>query len=288
MSELDFQAPELLTPPGTLKAWQGPEAIKFRECVANGFNDVAISAELVGRARSPLLCDATVLPIHGRDRGIRQYSTESEASYRVRLSKWRQIWGSAGRAWGILRQLRIFLAPFGRPQLRYVSTSGSGTHSQWFTLAPGDGLNDYFEIGGLDPEFSRELVTPANWLWDPLASTGRWSRFWILIYTSGLTGSVQTAEQWDGGIAQWGDGSTKWGAETFFTFEQLSDMAQLCIDWCVPNSKLAGLFLVHDDTAFDPTGSGALYPDGDWNLLVDPTTGVATRRTGVTYAITRT
>jgi hypothetical protein len=86
MSELDFLAPELLTPPGTLKAWQGPNATTFRECVASGFNDVAISAELVGRARSPLLCDATVLPYHGRDRRIRQYSTESESSYRKRLA----------------------------------------------------------------------------------------------------------------------------------------------------------------------------------------------------------
>jgi hypothetical protein len=281
MSELDFLAPELLTPPGTLKAWQGPQATTFRECVASAFNDVAISAELVGRARSPLLCDATVLPYHGRDRRISRYSTESELSYRKRLAKWRQIWGSAGRAWGILRQLRIFLSPFGRPMIRYVSTTGSGGYSQWFTLAPGDGVNDYFEFGGLDPEFSRALATPGNWIWDALV--GRWSRFWILIYTSGITGGPSVAE-WDGGVDEW-DGDAYW--DGYLSSAMLADLAQLCIDWSAAHSKLAGLFLVHDDAIFDPTGSGAGYPDGDWNLLVDPTTGALTRRTGVTYSVDR-
>jgi hypothetical protein len=283
MSELDFQAPELLAPPGTLKAWQGPNATTFRECVASAFNDVAISAELVGRARSPLLCDATVLPYHGRDRRIRQYSTESELSYRKRLAKWRQIWGSAGRAWGILRQLRIFLAPYGRPMIRYVSTSGDGAETQWFTLAPGDGTRDYFELGGLDPEFSRDLATPANWIWDADATDGAYSRFWILIYTSGLTGLLPVAT-WDG-ADEW-DGSAIW--DGYFAADMLADLAQLCSDWASPTSFLKGLFLVHDDTAFDPTGSGANYPDGDWDLLVDPTTGAPTRRTDVTYSIDRT
>jgi hypothetical protein len=273
MSELDFLAPELLTPPGTLKAWQGPNATTFRECVASAFNDVAISAELVGRARSPLLCDATVLPYHGRDRRISRYSTESESSYRKRLAKWRQIWGSAGRAWGILRQLRIFLAPFGRPMIRYVSTTGSGGYSQWFTLAPGDGTVDYFEIGGLDPEFSRVLTTPGNWIWD--ATTGKWSRFWILIYTSGLTSG---RADFDGGDGEDYDNGEVY--DGYFSAAEMTDIAQLCIDWSAAHSKLAGLFLVHDDTIFDPTGSGAGYPDGTWNLW-------ANRRTGVTYSIDR-
>jgi hypothetical protein len=275
MSELDFQAPELLAPPGTLKAWQGPNATTFRECVASAFNDVAISAELVGRARSPLLCDATVLPYHGRDRRIRQYSTESEASYRARLSKWRQIWGSAGRAWGILRQLRIFLAQFGRPQMRIVSTTGDGAESQWFTLAPGDASRDYFEIGGLDPEFSRHVEAPGNWLWDANATAGHWSRFWVLIYTSGLTsGRID----YDGGDSEDYDESHVY--DGYFSAAQVTDLAQLCIDWTAANSMLGGLFLVHDDAIFDPTGSGAGYPDGTWNLW-------ANRITDVTYSVDR-
>lgn len=286
MTDLTFQRPDLLTPPGTLKAWQGEQALAFRSCVAAEFDNLAITAELVGKARSPLLCDATVLPYHARDRKIPPYSTESEASWRKRLSKWRQIWGSAGRAWGILRQLRIFLAPFGRPLLRYVSTSGDGAESQWFSLAPGDGTNDYFELGGLDPEFTRHVATPANWVWDAGATAGEWSRFWILIYTSGLTGLIEPSV-WDAS-GTWDDpaGETYW--DGYFSDEQVADMARLCSDWASPTSFLAGLFLVHDDAAFDPTGSGALYPDGDWNLLVDPVTGATTRRDGVTYSIDRT
>jgi len=279
MTELTFQREDLLVPPGTLKAWQGPNAVAFRSCVAAEFDNIAISAELVGKARSPLLCDASVLPYHGRDRKIRQYTTETELSYRRRLSKWRQIWASAGRAWGILRQLRIFLAPYGRPLLRYVSTSGDAGESQWFDLAPGDGINDYFELGGRDPEFSRHLQTPANWVWDPEATsgfTGQWSRFWILIYTDGLTNPIAPAE-WDGD-AEW-DGGAYW--DGYMPADFLSDAAQLCIDWAAAHSYLAGLFLVHDPTAFDPTGSGAGYPDGTWNLW-------SNRRAGVTYSVVRT
>jgi hypothetical protein len=283
---LTFQRDELIVPPGTLKAWQGPEALKFRSVVANEFDNLAITAELVGDARSPLKCDPTVLPYHARDRKISRYATETESSWRKRLSKWRQIWGSAGRAWGILRQLRIMLAPYGRPMLRYVSTSGSGTHSQWFTLVPGDGRNDYFELGGLDPEFSRDLQSPGNWIWDAGATGGLWSRYWVLIYTSGITAPYGSST-WDVS-GTWDDPaeSTYW--DGYFSAAQMADFAQMCIDWGAAHSKLAGLFLVHDDMAFDPSGSGSGYPNGNWNLLVDPTTGAPTRREGVTYSIVRT
>lgn len=277
MTDLTYQREELLVPPGTLRAWQGEQATTFRSVIANEFDNLAITTELVGKARNPLTCDATVLPYHGRDRRIRRYLTETEISYRLRLAKWRQIWGSAGRAWGILRQLRVYLSPFGRPQIRYVSTTGDGAESQWFTLAPGDGGNDYFQLGGTDPEFSRYLNILGNWKWDADASAGQYSRFWILIYTSGLATDVPQSTwdvdgEWDGPGTYW-DGT--------FTDAQVSDMAQLCIDWSAAHGYLGGLFLVHDDTAFDPTGSGAGYPDGTWDLN-------ANRRAGVTYSVVRT
>jgi len=282
MTDLTFQRDDLLVPPGTLKAWQGPQALAFRSVIANEFDNLAMTAELTGKARSPLLCDASVLPYHGRDRRIFRYSTESLPSYRKRLAKWRQIWGSAGRAWGIMRQLRIFLSPYGRPQIRLVSTSGDGAESQWFTLAPGNGVRDYFELGSIDPEFTRHLEAPGNWIWDAGATAGKWSRYWVLIYTSGLADLLPVAT-WDG-ADEW-DGGAIW--DGYFAADMLRDLAQLCIDWSTPQSKLGGLFLVHDDDAFDPTGSGAGHPDGTWNLLVDPTTGAPIRRTGVTYSITR-
>lgn len=278
--ELDFQADEYLTPPGTLRAWQGEDARTFRSCVAAEFNNLVITAEQMSNARNPLKCDPTILPYHGRDRRIRRYDTETEISWRRRLAKWKQIHASAGRAWGLLRQLRIFLQPYGRPMLRIVSSASDGAQAQWFTLEPGDPRRDYFQIGGLDPEFSRHVQTPSNWLWDFDAIDGfAWSRFWVLINTSGITPTVATSE-WDD-VATWDDGAYWDGV---FTSAQIGGIVDLLNDWKAAQSMLAGLFLVHDDTAFDPTGTGSLYPGGDWDLLVDPTTGAPTRREGVTYS----
>lgn len=269
MTDLTYQAESLLVPPGTLKAWQGDQAVAFRSCIAAEFDNLAITTEKVAEARSPLLCDPTVLPYHGRDRRVRRYSTESELSYRRRLAKWRQIWGSAGRAWGILRQLRIFLAAYGRPRLRIVSTDGDGSRSQWCTLDPGDGTRDYFELGGLDPEFSRHVEAPGNWNWD--GDFYRWSRYWVLIYTDEMTG-VSPPEDWDGGIAEW-DGSATW--DGYLPAAVMADIVSLCQDWDAAQSMLAGVFQVHEPGIFDPTGSGAGFPDGTWYLHKNRIEGVS-------------
>lgn len=281
MSSTIFQ--QLVDLPGTLRGWLGTQALAFRTCIAAAFDLAADHAKAVQKARSPLLCDSTVLPYHGRDRKIRRYTNEVEDSYRERLAKWHQIWASAGRAWGILRQLRILLRPYGRPRIRYVSTTGDGAESQWFTLEPGNGARDYFEIGGLDPEFSRHLATPGNWLWDAGATTGKFSRFWILIYTSGFTSTTATTE-WDG-TGEWDGGADYW--DGYLTSGQVQDIVDLCNDWKAAHSQLEGVFLVHDDTVFDPTGSGAGYPDGTWDDMIDPSTGAFNRAENVTYSYER-
>ncbi len=269
--------------PGVLRAWMGEQATIFRTTVALSFDLLTDHLKAVQNARSPLLCDSTVLPYHGRDRRIRRYANEAESSYRERLAKWRQIWASSGRAWGILRQLRILLKPIGRPRIRYVSTTGDGAESQWFTLEPGNGVRDYFEIDGLDPEFSRHLEAPGNWLWDAGATNGKWSRFWILIYTSGLTTTTPTSLYDD--VAEWDGGTDYW--DGYLTSDQIQDIVDLCNDWKAAHSQLEGVFLVHDDSIFDPTGSGAGFPDGTWDNLIDPFTGAFNRATNVTYSYER-
>jgi hypothetical protein len=284
MTDLTFQREDLLVPPGTLRAWQGDQAVAFRECIAAEFDNLAISAELVGKARSPLLCDATVLPYHGRDRKIRRYVTETETSYRIRLSKWRQIWASAGRAWGILRQLRIFLAPYGRPLLRYVSTTGDGAESQWLSLAPGDGANDYFEIGGLDPEFSRHLSIVGNWKWDAAASAGQYSRFWILIYTDGITSPSAETGTWDG-TGEW-DGTTVWDSALLST--QITDVVSLCSEWKAAHSQLNGVLLVPDESIFDPTGTPSTVAPWGYSTFPDSNyDDLSKRHPDVVYAYAR-
>jgi hypothetical protein len=217
-------------------------------------DNLVTSAELAGQARSPLLCHPSVLEVHARDRRIRRYVGETEASWRTRLAKWRQIWASAGRAWGILRQLRILLAPYGRPRLRYVSTGGDADFTQWFTLEPGDPAQDYFFLGGTDPDFWRALTTPGNWLWDAGASVGHWSRFWLIIYIDKMP--TGTWAQWDGSDA-WDDNVKAWGGLP--VVQAIIDLAN---EWKAAHSALWGVILCSDPDAYDPAGSGAGYPNG--------------------------
>lgn len=282
-----YFAPGLFRPRGLMRQHSGKNGAKFRAAIAQEFDNFTVASQLVQDAGNVLICDASVLPQHALDRGIRRYNNESELSWRTRLSKWNQIWQSAGTAWGILRQLRILLLPYGRPRLRHITTSGDGAMSQWYTLEPGDGTIDYFETNPrdrpLDPEFSRHLAKPGNWLWDAGATSGEYSRFWILIYTSDLT--TPTAQtDWDGS-GTWDSGTDFW--DGYLTSDTIQDVVDLCTEWKFAGSQLQGVFLVHDDALFDPTGSGANYPDGTWDNLIDPTTGAFNRAENVTYAYER-
>ncbi len=262
MTTPTFLRPELFSPFGLMKQWSGPQGEAFCRVVALEGDNVLSAAQLTQDARSPLKCAADLLPLHAADRRIPKFSTVDEQVWRIMLSKFRQIHAMAGHPWCLLRLLRIFLRRFGRPLLRYVSTAGDGSISQWHTLLPGDGTRDYFELDTVDPEFQTHTANPANWLWDPLASTGHWSRFWILIYTSGMTNTIQQTE-WDG-AGEWDSGSDYW--DGFISSTEIAEMVAMLKTFHARNAQLQGLFLVHDDTAFDPTGSGAGYPDGTWNL----------------------
>lgn len=280
MAEFTWRAPEFLTPAGTLRPWLGEQGIAFREAIAIEADAFTLSAELVGKARLPLECDASVLPIHGLDRRIPRYTTETELSYRRRLAKWLQIWNAAGSTWGILRQLRIYLLAKGRPRLRIVSSAGDNAQAFWSTLEPGTGQNDYFDLVGLDPEFTTHVQTPSNWVWD--ANLGLWSRYGVMIYTDGLDGMLPSAS-WDGG-EDW-DGGAIW--DGYFTAAEISDMVSLCTDWQAAQSQIAWLMLVHDPTAFDPNGTSATLPDGRTTYPAGSYDLFSKRREGVTYSYVR-
>lgn len=273
MSAFSFQS--LIDLPGTLKQWLDTNGLRFRSAIAAAFDAAYLTANLASDARSPLKCDATVLPYHAADRKIRRYTNELEITWRRRLAKWKQIHRSKGKAYGILRALRLLLLPYGRPELIYVHTTGDGGMTEWFTLAPGDDDNDYFITGQLDPEFTRHLEKPGNWIWDPQATTGQWSRYWILIRTTGLTDV--SSIQWDVS-GQWDDGVSKW--DKGLPSEIIADCLECCKDMQAANSACFGIFQVHDDSIFIPTGSGAGYPSGDWQFQIN-------RVAGVTYSYVR-
>ena len=260
MSGFSFQS--LIDLPGTLIQWLDANGLRFRSAIAAAFDAAYLTANLTGDARSPLKCDETVLPYHADDRKIRRFTNETTESHRICCAKFKQIHRAQGKAYGILRRLRIMLRPYGRPLLRYVHTSGDGAASEWFTLEPGDDDNDYFVYGSSDPEFSRHLARPANWLWEPRASTGEIrGGYWILIYTSGL--DTTTNIEWDAS-GEWDDGVSVW--DSGLSSDIIADCAECAKDMHAANSMCLGVFQVHNDALFDPTGSGAGFPDGTWNI----------------------
>jgi len=275
MSDSTYFTPGIFRPRGLMRQHSGNNGATFRGVIAQEFDNFTVAAQQAQDAGNVLKCDASVLPQHALDRGIQRYRNESELSWRIRLSKWNQIWQSAGTAWGILRQLRIMLLPYGRPRLRHVSTAGDGSISQWYTLEPGDGAIDYFETNPndrpLDPEFSRYLTKPGNFLWDAGASSGEWSRFAITIEMEGLTSPDVTAGEW-GGTAIWG-GSPVWGGG--LSSGVVDDIVDLCNDWKFAGSQLKAVLFVPDATVLAPNGTSSTvapwnyttYPNGTWNQI---------------------
>jgi hypothetical protein len=259
---MSFTFQTLLDLPGTLVQWMGARGRAYRSAIAAAFDAAYLTANLTADARSPLKCHETVLPYHAADRKIRRYTNELLTTWRKRIAKFKQIKRSSGKAYGILRALRLVLLPYGRPLLRYVHTSGDGAITEWFTLAPGDDDNDYFVYGHLDPEFTRTLAKPGNWLWDPRATTGGTrGGYWILIYTSGLTPT--SSIEWDVS-GEWDDGVSRWDYGLPSTI--IADCAECCKDMHASNSMCLGIFQVHNDALFDPAGSGAGHPNGTWHI----------------------
>jgi hypothetical protein len=269
MSVFTFFDKSLLNPLGLMKPWAGPNGQTFREVIAGELDMVAVAAQQVADSRNVMVCDASVLPAHAVDRQIRRYITESELSWRKRLAAWLAIWQSAGGAWCILRQLRILLEPYGRPEICFVSTTGDGNISNWFTLAPGDGVNDYFEADGLDPEFTNHQESPANFDWD--GNFAAWSRFAIIIRMDGITSPDVSAGEWDG-ASLW-DGVNVWDGG--LSNPVVQDILSLATEWKAAGSRCDFILFTADNTVLSPTGTSSIVaptnyttmPDGDWDQV---------------------
>lgn len=220
----------------------------------------------------PLMCESTSLPILGSDRGIRRYPTEPEASYRVRLARWRQIKKHAGSHYGEMISIQPFFLPGALPTIRIVHQSGDGVGATWHTLNP-------------DGSYETHYQSPSNWRFDP--SSGEWSRAWLIIY---VTGVGLDGAQYDDGIAQYDDGVTLWDGH--LSSEQIDDIASIYNDSKAAHSVLKGIILASDPASFDPAGSSVSLPDGsttfpvgNWRYAIDPVTGLPTRLGTASYTL---
>jgi hypothetical protein len=221
------------------------------------------------RLSQPMRCDASALPVLSRDRGIRIYETEPEASKRYRLSQWWQLRRRFGTHQGELRNLAPYFLP-AVPLMRIVHQNGGGSRATWHTLAA--------VTGG----YSITKTEASNWDWDSL--TAPWSRWWAILYRDPNWTQAESTE-WDDG-SDW-DGGQVWDGEP--DTDGIADIVAALKEAKAPHSKLAGVIVCHEPGELDPAGVAAQDPDGWWSMpagnwgqVIDPVTGLPTRPPWIT------
>ncbi len=205
------------------------------------------------------------LPYSGADRKIVRGFSESDDSYAARQSRAWKDWKHAGSAQSVEGQLEAYVTP-ATPKIRIVWSTvdvalGTGQLiTTWVTLNP-DGTLEFLP------------VQPGNWNWDGLHNP-QWSRFWVIVYPGVFTAGRKWGDGW-----KWGDG-TRWGVAGA-TSEQIRTMRRIIQTWkraasqCGATLSAGGLIAAFSSGIFDPTGSGAGYPDGTWATPGNRNTGAA-------------
>lgn len=216
--------------------------------------------------RNPQACDSTALPWLGRARRIPRGFAESDESYRGRLLLWRSSWRRAGGAGAMLEQLQAYFLPQ-VPVVRLVT--GGTTSAQWWTL-DADGVLTFNKI------------EPSNWNWDSMESgqtpLDNQRRFWIIAYQP--SGDPLNLFPESGAEADQDDTRTR---GTGGLYDAAGDLLRLTKPWQQEGTWCAGVIIAHDPASFDPSGSGAGYPDGRWYRYSDPSTYTPVRLTTAEY-----
>lgn len=216
--------------------------------------DARIQKVLFGvQAHMPTRAQEDALRQIGLDRLMPQGPNESRLAYATRLKKSFEAWQRAGTPFGVLSQLHALFSP-SPPPIYIVTDSG---HWYWM-LADGS----FYNL----PVAQRPPAISSNWRWD--ANTGTyWPRFWVIVDCSGGTPFAQP-NVYGGGIvysggALWGIGGSGPTAADIIT-----SMREIIALWKPAHSTCANIIL--DFTGhFQPTGSGAGYPAGNWDLWVN-------------------
>ena len=194
----------------------------------------------------PSYAQPAALRFIGADRKMLRGFRESDDAYVPRLRGARATWRLAGNARTLLSQLAAYFSPT-PPVIRYVvnGIDANGVQfADWLTLQNG--------------VFSRVRTSPSNWNWDGELGV---IRFWIIVYRN----EGFTPWFWGDGHV-WGGGQS-WGYEEEFTENFAVDARNFVAQWKAAGSHMwqfGGLIVTGDIALFDPTGSGAGYPDGTW------------------------
>ncbi len=178
----------------------------------------------------------------GRDRGLIQGISETDAAYADRLKNWLTTWKTAGNPYALMQQLAHYTGS--GPAFRTVDVRGN-----WYSRA----------ANGTETA----LLQEENWNWDGIDYT-RWSRFWVVIYPNGLWTSV---DDWDDTDLDWAEADHTWG--TTATPEHVANIKSIVLDWKPAGTRCVDIIIALDANSFDPT---APEPDGTygrWSKTVD-------------------
>lgn len=214
----------------------------FLESIALTYDDGLESLKQGIYLSNPIVCDSSALPVLSVDRGIRLYPTESDASKRLRLSRWLQLHRVRGTHGGELKHAQPYFLP-DVPVIRIVHQDGAGDSATWHTI-------------GIDGVYTVHRAIPSNWDYD--GHQEKWSRFWVIIYIPARYV----------GMSEWDDGST-WDSDEVWdgiSADVALDIVSLLLEWHSGHSRIAGIILATDPASFDPTGVAVTDADG-WTSL---------------------
>lgn len=226
---------EAMAPPWLRGTWGSRLLYSFGVSI-----DALIDSVTYGiKARFPEHAPSDALPYLGRERQIRRGFAESDASYAQRLTQWVDDRRVRGCAQATMRQLQGYLTGH---DVNFRTVNG---HGSWHTL-------DYL---GNATHYHKD---PTNWDWDGV--TASWSRYWVIIY---VPSSLATVDGDWGDPGDWGDGGA-WG--TTLTVDQCLTIRSIIAEWNPPHADCPEIILAFDLGSFSPSGAGAGYPAGDWDM----------------------
>lgn len=201
--------------------------------------------------RFPGQAQSGALPFIGRDRKMLRGFRESDDAYVPRLRGAFETWRLAGNAQTLLTELAAYFSS-NAPVLRYVvnGVDASGVvFTDWWTLE-----------NGVFSHVRRQGTGVSNWNWDNQIGQ---IRFWIIVYRNeGFT-------PWFWGDGHFWGGGQSWGFEENFTENFAFDARNIIRQWKAAGSQclqLGGIIVTGDMSLFDPSGNGANYPNGNWDV----------------------
>lgn len=205
----------------------------------------------------PSTAQSSALPFIGRDTQILRGFRETDDAYAARLRRAFPTWKFAGNAQTLMGELAAYFSP-SAPVIRYVVNGeyvSGNKFADWWTL----------DSGNFTHTRTADSPTANNWNWDDDFTK---IRFWIIIYRN----EGFTPWFWGDGHV-WGGGQS-WGYEENFTENFAVDARNFIQQWKAAGShawRFGGLIVTGDATLFDPSGSGAGYPDGTWATYANRT-----------------